>query len=106
MNEFCYDLAIRQKRCQNGISSNLDNVYTNIEVDSQILLSFGYTLNIISKNTDSVTIELQNLGLLNPIKFNIPKDTYKAFDLPMYNGTFIILVGITSTNCICPNLAR
>lgn len=106
MNEFCYDLAIRQKKCQNGISSNLDNIYTNIEINSQIILSYGYTLNVISKNTDSVTIELENKGLLNPVKFNIPKDTYKSFDLPLFNGTYVILIGVASTDCICPTLAR
>ena len=36
MENFCYDLAIRQRRCQNNISLTTDNVYTNIEENAQI----------------------------------------------------------------------
>lgn len=106
MENFCYDLAIRQRKCQNGISLTTDNIYTNIEVDTQINLSYGYNLNIISKNQNSVTIELSNTPLLRPIKFNIPAQSYKSFDLPLYNGTYIILIGISPTNCACATLAR
>ena len=42
MDSLCYDLAIRQIKCQNGISVTTDNIYTNIENNSQILLSYGY----------------------------------------------------------------
>lgn len=105
MNELCFNLAIRQKKCQNGISVTTDNVYTNIENDTQILLSFGYTLKIISKNTSSVTIELFNPDLLSSIKFNVPNDTFKTFDLPMYNGTFILQVGVIRTTCVCPSVS-
>lgn len=105
MNEICYNLALRQRRCQNGISLVTDNVYTNIEDNAQLLLSFGYTLTVISKNSNSVTISLYNPDLLTEIKFNIPNDTYKTFDLPMYNGTFILQVGVQKFNCVCPNVS-
>lgn len=106
MENFCYDLAIRQRRCQNSISLTTDNVYTNIEENAQIQLSFGYTLTIISKNNNSVTIQLENFDLLEKIKFNIPIDNFKYFDLPMYNGNYILLIGISRNNCPCPNLLR
>lgn len=106
MENFCYDLAIRQRRCQNSISLTTDNVYTNIEENAQIQLFFGYTLTIISKNNNSVTIELENFDLLQKIKFNIPIDRFKCFDLPMYNGSYILLIGISRNNCPCPNLSR
>ncbi len=106
MNDLCYNLAIRQNKCQNNISATTDNVYTNIENGAEIILSFGYTLTIISKNTNSVTVELFNPDLLDKIKFNIPNDSYKTFDLPMYNGTFIIQIGVKQINCVCPNITR
>lgn len=106
MNSLCYDIAIRQRKCQNGISVTTDNVYTNIEDNSQIILSYGYVLNILSKNTNSVTISLYNFHLLDTVKFNIPNDTYKTFDLPLYNGTFVILIGVIKNTCKCPNLSR
>ena len=65
MNELCYNLAIRQRRCQNSISLVTDNVYTNIEDKATLLLTFGYTLTIVSKNSNSVTISLYNPDLLN-----------------------------------------
>lgn len=106
MDSLCYDLAIRQIKCQNGISVTSDNVYTNVEDNSQILLSYGYVLNIISKNSNSVTISLYNFELLDTVKFNIPNDTYKTFDLPLYNGTFVVLIGVVRNTCPCPRLLR
>lgn len=106
MENFCYDLAIRQRKCQNSISVTIDNIYTNIEDNAQIQLSFGYNLTIISKNSNSVTIELSNFELLEAVKFNIPIDDFKMFDLPIYNGSYIVLIGITRNNCPCPNLTR
>lgn len=106
MESLCYNLAVRQIKCQNGISLTTDNVYTNIEDNAQILLSYGYILNIVSKNTNSVTISLYNFELLETVKFNIPNDEYRTFDLPLYNGTFIVLIGVTRNICPCPRLLR
>ena len=108
MDNICYDLALRQRKCQNNISVTSDNVYTNIANNFQILLSFGYVINIISKNNTSVTIEIVNFDLLEPVRFNIPTDTFRTFDLPMYNGTYIVLIGVmrNDNNCPCPYLIR
>ena len=106
MDSLCYDLAIRQIKCQNGISVTTDNIYTNIEDNSQILLSYGYVLNIISKNTNNVTISISHFELLDAVKFNIPNDTFKTFDLPLYNGSFIVLIGVVRNTCPCPRLLR
>lgn len=106
MDELCIDIAVRQRKCQNNISQSLDNIHTNVEENSAILLSFGYILNVLSKNTNSVQISLKNDTLLNPIKFNIPYNTYKTFDLPLYNGTYVILIGAVKNNCECPRLLR
>lgn len=106
MEDFCYDLAIRQRKCQNGVSVTSDNVFTNIEDDTQYIISFGYTISIISKNRNSVTVEIANPDLLESVKFNIPNDTFKTFDLPLYNGTFILLIGVIRKACPCPTLLR
>ena len=106
MENLCYDLAIRQIKCQNGISVTTDNIYTNVENQSQILLSYGYVLNVLSKNTNSITISLYNFELLDTVKFNIPNDTYKTFDLPLYNGTYVLLIGSVKNTCPCPRLLR
>lgn len=106
MENLCYDLAVRQIKCQNGISVTTDNVFTNIENNAKLLLSFGYVLNIISKNSNSVTISLSNFELLEAVKFNIPNDTFKSFDLPLYNGTYVVLIGVIRKTCPCPRLLR
>ena len=104
MDRFCYDIAIRQKKCQNGISVTVDNVFTIVNENAQINLSFGYILTILSKNKNSVTIQISNFALLEPVKFNIPKDTFKTFDLPLFNGTYILLIGAVKNNCPCPDI--
>ena len=104
MESLCYNIAVRQIKCQNGISLTTDNVYTNVENDAQILLAYGYVLNIVSKNTNSVTISLYNFELLETVKFNIPNDEYRTFDLPLYNGTFVVLIGVSRNTCPCPRL--
>ena len=104
MESFCYDIAIRQKKCQNGISVTVDNVCTNTEDDAQINLSYGYILTILSKNRNSVTVQISNFSLLEPVKFNIPNDAFKTFDLPLYNGTYILLIGVVKNNCPCPDV--
>ena len=106
MNDLCLNLAIRQNKCQNSISVTTDNVYTNIKENSRIILSFGYVLEIISFNTNSVTIHIYNPVLLNTVSFNIPFNTFKSFDLPLYNGNYIILIGIDRDPCPCPNISR
>lgn len=106
MDEFCYDLAIRQKKCQNGVSITSDNIFTNIQDDTQYSVSFGYVINIVSRNRNSVTIQLSNPDLLENVKFNIPNDSFKSFDLPLYNGTFILLIGVIRKACQCPTLVR
>ena len=104
MNDLCYNIAIRQRKCQNGISLVTDNVFTNVEDNAEIILSFGYTLTVVSKNSNSVTIRLHNPDLLSDIRFNIPNDTFKTFDLPMYNGTYVLQVGVQRFNCVCPSI--
>ena len=104
MDRFCYDIEKKKKKCQNGISVTVDNVCTNIKDNAQINLSFGYILTILSKNKNSVTIQISNFALLEPVKFNIPKDTFKTFDLPLFNGTYILLIGAVKNNCPCPDI--
>ncbi len=112
INEQCITLAIRQFKCQNSISITIDNVYTNIEENSTILLSFGYALEIISFNSNSVTINIFNDVLLERVSFNIPYNSYKYFDLPLFNGTYTVLIGINRNidscpcPCLCPNIRR
>ena len=105
-NELCITLALRQLKCQNSISLTLDNVYTNIESNTRIVLSYGYILEIISINSNSVTISLLNEGLLEPTNFNIPFNSCRSFDLPVYNGNYIVCIGFSTTLCQCPNVVR
>jgi len=104
MNNCCYSLAIRQNRCQNGIPITSDNIYTNIEDNSIIELSYGYSLRVISRHETYVVIELSNPSLLPPVFFHIPNDDFKEFDLPLLNGTFILLIGAQRIACPCPQL--
>ena len=85
MNNFCYTLAVRQKKCQNGISNITDNIYTNISNNSVVQLGFGYTLTFISSNSSTATIQLSNSDFIPNILFNIPSGSYKIFDLPYDN---------------------
>lgn len=105
-NEICITIAIRQVKCQNSISLTLDNVYTNVEPNTRILLSFGYILEIISINSNNITVSISNEALLEPVSFNIPFNAYRSFDLPLYNGNYILCIGTSSTLCQCPNVVR
>ena len=64
MNNFCYTLSVRQRKCQNGISNITDNVYTNISNNSVVQLGFGYTLTFISSNSSTATIQFQIFYLI------------------------------------------
>ena len=99
MNNFCYTLAVRQRKCQNGISNVTDNVYTNITNNSVIPLGFGYTLTFISSNSSTATIQLSNPDFIPNILFNIPSGRYKIFYLPVESGTVRIQVGVTAIDC-------
>ncbi len=99
MNEFCYTLAVRQQRCQNGISRRIDNVYTNVTNSSIIPLSFGYQIRVITRNANSIAVEISNLDFMPNTIFNIPNGSYKIFDLPTENGTLRVFIGATGINC-------
>ena len=99
MNNFCYTLSVRQRKCQNGISNITDNVYTNISNNSVVQLGFGYTLTFISSNSSTATIQLSNPDVIPNILFNIPNGSYKIFDLPVESGNIRIYVGLTAINC-------
>lgn len=99
MNNFCYTLAIRQRRCQNGIARELDNVYTNVTTSSIIPLSFGYVVTIISKNQNSISIQISNPNFMPNTIFNIPSGSFKVFDLPTENGTLRVFIGATGIDC-------
>ena len=61
MENFCYDLAIRQRRCQNNISLTTDNVYTNIEENAQIHYKpkFYYGNGMIIRDYELYSSELE-----------------------------------------------
>ena len=99
MNNICYTLAIRQRRCQNGISRELDNVYTNVTTSSILPLSFGYQVTIISLNANSISIQISNPDFIPNMIFNIPSGSFKIFDLPTENGTLRVSIGATSIDC-------
>lgn len=99
MNNICYTLAIRQRRCQNGIARELDNIYTNVSTSSIIPLSFGYVVTIISKNQNSISIQISNQNFMPNTIFNIPSGSFKIFDLPTENGTLRVFIGATCIDC-------
>lgn len=99
MNNYCYTLAVRVLKCQNGISNTTDNVYTNITNNSVVQLGFGYTLTFIASNSNNATIKLSNSNFIPNILFNIPSGSYKIFDLPVESGTVRIYVGVTAIDC-------
>ncbi|MEG0872778.1 MAG: hypothetical protein RSE00_02200 [Clostridia bacterium] len=99
MDEICYTLAVRQRTCQNGISRKIDNVYTNVNTNSIVPLSFGYQLKIIQRCKNFVTIQISNSNTIPNLIFNIPNGGYKIFDLPKESGTLKIFVGATGIDC-------
>lgn len=99
MNNFCYTLAIRQRKCQNSISGELDNIYTNVNTSSKITLSFGYVLTVIAKNQNSISVQISNPNFMPNTIFHIPSGSYKVFDLPVENGTYRVFIGATGIDC-------
>lgn len=98
-NSCCYDLIIRQITCQNGIRRVINNVYSNIEDNTTIQLSFGYTLTVVSRTQAHVTVRLQNPNYIPTMLFSIPNNSFKEFNVPKESGTLIIFVGVRATKC-------
>lgn len=99
MDQICYTLLVRQRTCQNGIPSNLENTYTNVTNQSIFPLSFGYSFRVISNNRATISIELSNPNFIPNMIFNIPNSGYKVFDLPKENGTLRVYIGATGIDC-------
>lgn len=103
----CFALAIRQRSCQNGISKNIDNVYTNITTKTSIPLELGYKLTVISISCTSITIKISNPDFIPDLVFNIPNNSFKIFDLPQEACLFRVAIGIKqiccATSCVCCN---
>lgn len=99
MENCCYTIAIRQLRCENGIPRQIDNVYTNVTVNTVFPLSFGYTATLVGISDNYITITLSNPNFIPDITFNIPRDSYKIFNLPKENGTISIYIGAASAPC-------
>lgn len=99
MDNCCYTLLIRQRRCENGIPRQIDNVYTNISDNSTFDLSFGYTVTFFSGTNNTITIRLSNPNFIPDITFNIPCSGYKTFDLPIETGTLRVYIGAVCTAC-------
>lgn len=83
-----YTLAIRQIYCQNGIPKNIENIYTNVQPNTQISLEFGYTITYISGDNKNATILLENSLFIPSITFKIPNSGYKIFNLQVPNRNF------------------
>ena len=90
----CYNLVIRQITCQNGVRNNIENIYTNIQLNSLFSLYFGYTIKKKKKTTSDVSIKLRNDNYIPPIIFTIPVNTFKIFNVPKESGTLIIYIGL------------
>lgn len=98
-NSCCYTLVIRQVTCQNGVRREINNVYTNVEDNTTIPLSFGYSLTVLSRTTSHVVVRLQNPNYIPSLIFTIPVDSYKEFNVPKESGTLIIFIGVKRATC-------
>ena len=101
MNNCCYTIAIRQRRCENGIPRQFDNVYTNATLNSVFPLSFGYSVTFTSISRNYITIRISNPNFIPDINFNIPLDNYNIFDLPIETGSLRVYIGAIAVNCSC-----
>ena len=88
-----YTLAIRQIYCQNGVPRTIENVYTNIQPNTQVSLEFGYTLTYVDGDNKTATILLENSLFIPSITFKIPNGSFKVFYLEVPNGTLKVYVG-------------
>ena len=95
----CFALVIRQRSCQNGISRNLDNIYTNITNGSSISLELGYSITIINITCSNVTIRLSNKDFIPDLIFNIPNNGFKSFDLPQQACSLLVCIGVKQICC-------
>ena len=99
MQDCCYTIAIRQRRCENDIPRQIDNIYTNTTIDTVFPLSFGYTVTYVSCTEKFITIKLSNPNFIPDITFNIPSGSYRLFDLPIETGTLRVYIGAIRTCC-------
>ena len=99
MDRTCYTLTVRQRKCINGIATSIDNIYTNVAVNSVIPLSFVYSLTFLSNNTNSATVQISNPDQIPNMIFNISSGNYKIFDFPTSSGNLRVFIGATAINC-------
>lgn len=95
----CFALAIRQRSCQNGISRNIDNIYTNITIGTTIPLEFGYKITVTNISCCNISIKLSNPDFIPDLIFNIPNDSFKSFDLPQQACLLQVCVGAKQISC-------
>lgn len=93
-----YNIAIKQIYCQGGIQKTIENVYTNIQPNTQIPLQFGYIINYSNGDSNTATIILTNSLFIPNITFKIPTGGYKIFNLQAPNGTLKVYVGARIEN--------
>lgn len=103
MERICFNLTVRQRRCINGIATNVDNIYTNVANNSVFPLGFGYTLTFVSNGNSTMnttaTIRITNETQIPGLTFTIQNNDYKIFDLPTSAGNLRVLVGINANIC-------
>ncbi len=99
MDRLCFTLTIRQRRCLNGIPQVIDNVYTNVAVNSVIPLSLGYFVTFLGGNNNNATIQISNTDEIPNLIFTIPSGGYKIFDLPTSGGNLRVFIGATTIDC-------
>ncbi len=83
MNDCCFSILIRQRACQNGVPVITDKVFSNINEMEDILLNFGYTVNLSSFGSNDILITFTNASLNIVLRFSISNPGIGVFDLPI-----------------------
>ncbi|MEG1009436.1 MAG: hypothetical protein RSE41_08905 [Clostridia bacterium] len=99
MNNVCYTIVIKQETCQNGISKVINNTYTNVVVNTEILLNFGYNLKCINNTSTQCIVQILNDIYIPSLTFSIYNESYKIFDLPCECGSYRVYIGVTLGSC-------
>ena len=106
MDNVCFIISIRQRICQSGVPINIDKTFTNVENNTQIVLSGGYILTISRASNTKIRLSFLNTTFDLSFFFDVDNTSTNVFDLPIQGGTYrlqIFAVMRCCNTCPCTN---
>ena len=97
MNLECISLSLKENINVNCFKSSSNKLFTDMNSIGDIILKFGYTLNVSNSTTTYITITFNSLK--TTCTFNLPYNTETTYNLPVEGGSYCITLLASLTIC-------